>query len=59
MRFLTSWRIDLAAELLRQPDTTLEAVAREVGYSTPFALSNAFKRVRGVSPRDHRQLAGA
>jgi AraC-like DNA-binding protein len=30
-------------------------VARQVGYSTPFALSAAFKRERGVSPRDHRR----
>lgn len=59
MQFLTSWRIDLAAELLRQPDTTLSAVARQVGYATPFALSNAFKRVRGVSPQEHRQLVVA
>jgi len=30
------------------------AVARQVGYASPFALSTAFKRVRGVSPRQHR-----
>ncbi len=56
MTFLTSWRIDLAADLLRQPDITVGAVADRVGYSTPFALSNAFKRVRGISPREHRRL---
>ena len=43
-----------AADLLRDPDTTLAAVARRVGYSSPFALSTAFKRARGVSPREHR-----
>jgi len=56
MTFLTSWRIDLAADLLRRPDTTVGAIASQVGYSTPFALSNAFKRVRGISPQQHRQL---
>ena len=50
MQFLTGWRLALAADLLRDPDTTLAAVARRVGYSTPFALSTAFKRARGVSP---------
>jgi len=55
MTFLTNWRIDLAADLLRQPDLTLGAVAQQVGYSTPFALSSAFKRVRGVSPQAHRE----
>jgi AraC-like DNA-binding protein len=29
-------------------------VARAVGYSSPYALSAAFKRVRGVSPHEHR-----
>lgn len=57
MQFLTSWRIDLAADLLRRPDSTVGAVAEQVGYSTPFALSTAFKRVRGVSPKEHRKLA--
>lgn len=56
MSFLTSWRIDLAADLLREPDLTVGAVAHRVGYSTPFALSSAFKRVRGISPQAHRAL---
>jgi AraC-like DNA-binding protein len=55
--FLTTWRLSLAADLLRQPGATVGSVARQVGYSTPFALSNAFKRVHGVSPRQHRALA--
>jgi AraC-like DNA-binding protein len=29
-------------------------VAQQVGYGSPFALSAAFKRVRGVSPKEHR-----
>lgn len=51
MTFLTGWRLDLAADLLREPGTTLESVARKVGYGSSFALSTAFKRVRGVSPK--------
>jgi AraC-like DNA-binding protein len=57
MAFLTSWRLALAADLLREPGATIGAVASQVGYGSPFALSTAFKRVRGVSPRQHR--AGA
>ena len=41
----------LAADLLREPDATIGAVAQQVGYGSPFALSTAFKRVRGVSPK--------
>jgi AraC-like DNA-binding protein len=54
MAFLTGWRLALAADLLRDPDTTLATVARRVGYGSPFALSTAFKRTHGVSPRVHR-----
>jgi AraC-like DNA-binding protein len=57
MTFLTSWRIALAADLLREPGATIASVADQVGYSTPFALSAAFKRVRGVSPREYRAAA--
>lgn len=54
MAYLTGWRLTLAADLLREPSATIGAVARQVGYGSAFALSTAFKRVRGVSPRDHR-----
>jgi AraC-like DNA-binding protein len=54
MTFLTNWRLTLAADLLRDPEATVGAVAHQVGYGSPFALSSAFKRVRGVSPRQHR-----
>ena len=57
MTYLTGWRLTLAADLLREPDATVGAVARQVGYASPFALSTAFKRVRGVSPRQHRVAA--
>ncbi|MQY15681.1 hypothetical protein SRB5_58690 [Streptomyces sp. RB5] len=54
MAYLTGWRLDLAADLLREPDATVGSVARKVGYGTGFALSAAFKRVRGISPQEHR-----
>jgi AraC-like DNA-binding protein len=57
MSFLTGWRVALAADLLREPDSTVGAVAQQVGYGSPFALSTAFKRVRGVSPQQHRLAA--
>ncbi|MBB4662791.1 AraC family transcriptional regulator [Conexibacter arvalis] len=59
MAFLTDWRIALAADLLREPGATIGSVALQVGYGSPFALSAAFKRVRGVSPREHREAAAA
>jgi AraC-like DNA-binding protein len=55
--FLTSWRLALAADLLRASRATIAAIARQVGYSTPFALSSAFKRAYGVSPNTYRATA--
>jgi AraC-like DNA-binding protein len=59
MTFLTDWRLSLAADLLREPGATIGSVAHQVGYSTPFALSTAFKRVRGISPKQHKLAATA
>ena len=57
MAFLTEWRLTLAADLLREPGATVGSVAHQVGYGSPFALSTAFKRVRGISPAQHRVTA--
>jgi AraC-like DNA-binding protein len=57
MTFLTAWRLTLAADLLREPGATVGSVAPQVGYGSPFALSTAFKRVRGISPQEHRAAA--
>lgn len=57
MAFLTSWRLALAADLLLEPGATVGSVAHKVGYSSAFALSAAFKRVRGSSPAQHRARA--
>jgi AraC-like DNA-binding protein len=54
MAYLTRWRLSLAADLFREPDATVAAVARQVGYGSGFALSTAFKRERGMSPQEHR-----
>ncbi|MBB5791249.1 AraC family transcriptional regulator [Jiangella mangrovi] len=54
MTYVTGWRLTLAADLLRQTDSTVETIARRVGYANAFALSVAFKRVRGTTPRHHR-----
>ena len=57
MKFLTGWRLALAADLLCEPDATIGSVAAQVGYSSSFALSTAFKRERGISPQEHRARA--
>lgn len=57
MTYLTGWRISLAADLLRGTDDTVGAIARRVGYANTFALSVAFKRLRRITPSEHRAAA--
>jgi AraC-like DNA-binding protein len=57
MTFLANWRMALAADLLREPGAVVGAVARQVGYTSPFTFSTAFKRVYGVAPRAYRDAA--
>jgi len=57
MTFLKNWRMALAADLLCRPGETVGTVAGKVGYATPYAFSAAFKRVRGLSPQEHRKSA--
>ena len=54
MTYLRERRLALAADLLREPDATLAAVADRVGFANAFALSAAFKREHGISPSEYR-----
>ncbi|MEI5011081.1 AraC family transcriptional regulator [Streptomyces sp. PmtA] len=59
LAYLTGWRLELAAKYLREGGGTVASIAREVGYGSESALSTAFKRVVGVSPRDYRNASAA
>ncbi|MGW4379312.1 AraC family transcriptional regulator [Kitasatospora sp. NPDC004531] len=54
MAYLTWWRLVLAAARLRDTPDPLAAVARQVGYGTPYALSHAFQREFGTTPGRYR-----
>jgi AraC-like DNA-binding protein len=56
MTWLTDLRLSLAADLLRGTDLTLATIADRVGYASPFALSAAFVRERGVRPKALRAM---
>ncbi|MER6184128.1 helix-turn-helix domain-containing protein [Streptomyces sp. NPDC001652] len=47
-------RLALAADLLREPDTTHAVVADRVGCVNAFAFSNAFENEHGISPSEYR-----
>ena len=59
MDYMTSWRIQLAAERLRSGDTSIARIASEAGYELEAAFNRAFKRITGVTPgrwRNSRDL---
>ena len=57
MRYLTRLRIASTARELSGTNATLAEIASRVGYSSDVALSKAFLREMGVSPRTYRLAA--
>jgi transcriptional regulator GlxA family with amidase domain len=47
------------ADLLQDTSQTIDAIARQTGYASPFASSTAFRRRFGQPPRSFRRAAGA
>jgi hypothetical protein len=54
MSFVAGWRLAAPADLLREAGLILTAVARPLGYDSPFAFRAAVKRARGISPHGYR-----
>jgi len=50
IEYVTSWRMQLAAERMRNSNDSLAAIAANVGYESEAAFNRAFKRVTGVTP---------
>jgi AraC-like DNA-binding protein len=50
MRYVTRWRMQVAAAQLRQGRATVRGLATRFRYDSQAAFSRAFKRVVGVSP---------
>ena len=55
MHQVTNLRMRRAAELLAATDRTIESIALEVGYHTPFVFSNAFTKWIGWRPSEYRR----
>lgn len=52
-------RMDHAAHLLAHGSLPVKAIAAQVGYSTPYSFSAAFRRARGVPPSAFREQVGS
>jgi AraC-like DNA-binding protein len=55
MQYLANWRMQLGANLLRDGNTTVAAIAQETGYDSEAAFSRAFKRLSGQPPAAWRR----
>ena len=55
MQYLTRWRMQLAATLLRSRNVSVFEAAMEVGYASEAAFSRAFKKVVGLPPAAWRE----
>ena len=53
--YVTSWRIQLAAERLRGTEAGIGKIAADVGYESEAAFNRAFKRVTGITPGRWRE----
>lgn len=54
MQYLTQWRLQLAANLLKSTDANMAKIAAQVGYDSEAAFNRAFKRHLGVPPATWR-----
>lgn len=55
MQYLTNWRMQVAANLLRQGRDKVATIAAEVGYDSEAAFSRAFKKSTGLAPGAWRE----
>jgi AraC-like DNA-binding protein len=55
MQYLTQWRMQLAARLLRESRASVASIALEVGYESEAAFARAFKRLVGAPPAAWRR----
>jgi AraC-like DNA-binding protein len=54
LTYLTWWRMTTAARLLRASDAPVDAIARQVGYSSQYTFAHAFKRHYATPPGAYR-----
>ncbi|MPZ33316.1 MAG: helix-turn-helix domain-containing protein [Rhodospirillales bacterium] len=58
IEYLTSWRIQLAADRLRNGRDAIARIAVDSGYESEAAFNRAFKRVTGLTPGRWREGGG-
>ena len=57
MKYLTNWRMQVAAHKLRENRSTISQIAYDVGYESEAAFTRAFRREMGAPPATWRKQA--
>lgn len=52
--FLINFRINKACELMKEGSPAIGDISRSVGYEDPLQFSKIFRKIMGISPREHR-----
>lgn len=50
IEYLTQWRMQIAADRLRNIGTSISVLAEQLGYQSESSFGVAFKRIHGISP---------
>jgi len=58
IQYLAQWRMQVAAQLLRDTQSSIAAIALEVGYESEPAFARAFRRLVGSPPAAWRRELG-
>jgi AraC family transcriptional regulator len=54
-KYLIAQKIERVKELLSYQEFTLSEIAYQMGYSSVHHLSNQFKKITGITPKDYKQ----
>jgi len=52
--YLITYRFQKAAEMVKATNLSIQDIATQVGYESPFTFSKMFKSIYGVSPKNYR-----
>lgn len=59
LEYVSHWRMQQAARLLKANHATISSLAQKLGYDSDSAFSHAFKRIMKCSPREYREKSAS
>ncbi len=53
-KYIRSYRMNIAKQLMNDNNLTIQQIAAHVGYNDPFHFSRSFKQTFGISPTEYK-----